>query len=683
MISCEVHGAGGDAAGGSETRRRRSAGKGLPYLFAVWLSTALLPFAPTSHAEPPGWTFVDVSASVGLAYEHGYISGITNERLAMAGGVAAGDYDGDGWIDLYLIRGDIGPNLLLRNQGDGTFRIPASDPGVSGPVSGCGAQFADLDGDGWLDLIVGGVDSWSPAVLRNRGDGTFEDVSLTAAIDNGRNIFSSALGDYDGDGDLDLAVTHWTGYVRHHLTLFQNDGNGAFTDVSVPTGVASVITLGFTPVFTDITGDGRPDLLVAGDFGTSVVLFNDGAGKFVQNTASPISDQNGMGSAVGDYNNDGHLDWFVSSIWDPDQQAEGGWGVTGNRLYRNNGSGVFLDATDKAGVRVGYWGWASCFADFNNDGWLDLFHVNGMSTPAAVEFHADPSRLFISQGNGTFLERSVELGIDDTEQGRGVACFDYDRDGDVDIFISNNSGPVRLYRNDGGNANPSISLSLAGTPPNTEGIGAKIYMTAAGMTQMREMRAGSNYVSANPVEAHFGLGAATIADELRVEWPDGTTTVFTDVPAGQYGSVAQASVPPPAVPDGRNGTAPMRVDKTDVVGNRLLVEWDTATCADVGELTIILGSGSDLPTSMGQQFAASAAVCGVSNTAPYLWTGVPAADADPSGLLWWLLVATDGAGVEGSWGLDAGTAERHGPGSNGASALCGVVSKDLLNVCGR
>jgi len=185
-------------------------------------------------------------------------------------------------------------------------------------------------------------------------------------------------------------------------------------------------------------------------------------------------------------------------------------------------------------VREGFWGWAATFADFDNDGHLDLFHVNGAGEiaqgPSWAFFTLDPSRLFMSNGDGTFTERSAELGIADTRQGRGAAAFDYDRDGDLDLMTFNNAQPGQLLRNDGGSSVAALTVRLRGLLPNVEAVGARVYATTGATTQMRELSAGSNYVSAEPAEAHFGLGAATSVDELRVVWPDGEETVFAGVP---------------------------------------------------------------------------------------------------------------------------------------------------------
>ena len=513
----------------------------------------ILFFSTPAFAAEEGLTFIEVTDQAGFFYEHGYAPGEEVGDAIMAGGVAAGDYDGDGWLDLYIVRGDIGANLLFRNRGDGTFEEVGEAAGVAlTGTRGCGPIFADYDGDGYLDLFIGGVGGTPSRLFRNRGDGGFEDVTATSGIEIDHNTFSAAFADYDLDGDLDLFTTHWGSREEgstHHL--WRNDGDGTFSDLSIESGIAGTfagrIDRSFTPNFADINNDGWPDLLLASDYGTSQVFLNNGDGGFSDITTPVISDENGMGAAVGDYDNDGDLDWFVSSVFDPDGKVEGTWGTSGNRLYRNRGDGEFEDATDEAGVRDGLWGWGSCFADFNNDGHLDIFHVNGMvyspsdelggqaqeHTTYAPEFLNDPSRLFISNEDATFSERAIESGIDDTGQGRGVVCFDYDRDGDLDIFIANNGESPRLYRNDLGAGSNFLNIKLKGPYPNTEAVGARVSLTAGGMTQMRELRAGNNFVSQDPVVAHFGLGDATLVERINIRWPDGKRTILENVHPNQ------------------------------------------------------------------------------------------------------------------------------------------------------
>ncbi|MDT8397805.1 MAG: CRTAC1 family protein [Pseudomonadales bacterium] len=497
------------------------------------------------------WQFTDVTQSAGFDYVHGFSApagGISLDRQRMVAGVAAGDFDRDGWVDLYITRGTIGPNLLFRNRGDGSFAEVGAAAGVAlnGAV-GSGASFADYDGDGWLDLFVGGINGtiFQSRLLRNRQDGSFEDVTAEAGLDGAIiNSFSTTFGDYDLDGDLDLYLSDW-GANKPGRHLWRNNGNGTFSNVTMAAGIPDGLMQDFTGNFADIDNDGWPDLLIAADFGSSQVFLNQRNGSFSVSTTDAISDENGMGAAVGDYDNDGDLDWFVSSIFDPNgpppEQSTVSWGASGNRLYRNQGDGRFEDVTEAAGVRIGGWGWGSCMADFNNDGHLDIFHVNGFSTNEKLftaPFEADRSRLFISNQDGSFSERSVELGLVDQGQGRGVVCFDHDGDGDVDIFVANNGQSPRLYRNDGGNDGHFLHVRVRGERANTEAIGARIYVSVDGVTQMRELSAGSNYLSQNPAEVYFGLGQAGKVDEVRVLWPGdgrapGREKILTDVPVNQ------------------------------------------------------------------------------------------------------------------------------------------------------
>jgi hypothetical protein len=523
------------------------------------------PLAAEQGPVRGAWSFTDVTAASGFVYTHGYVTGLSSEPRMIAGGVAAGDYDGDGWVDLYAVRGDIGPNLLFRNRGDGTFEEVGAAAGVAVTGSrGAGPTFADVDGDGWLDLLIGGVGQTPPRLFGNRGDGTFEDRTAESGLGATQlDTYSAAFGDYDRDGDLDVALAHWNSsrQLARPEVLWNNDGRGRFTDVTMEVLAFDLWErFSFTPNFADVNGDGWPDVLTSADFGTSWLFLSDGDGTFTRAGGPEISDENGMGAALGDYDGDGDLDWFISSIWDPDGVPEGNWGITGNRLYRNRGDGTFEDVTTAAGVRHGYWGWGSCFADLDNDGHLDLFHVNGFNifevAGVGLEFLDDPARLFHANGDGTFSERSAELGVDDPGQGRGVVCFDYDRDGDLDLFIANNSQPPAFYRNDGGNAGSFLTLRLHGAASNRDAAGARVWVTAGGATHLREVRVGSNYASQSPPgEVHFGLGAATAAEEVRVEWPDGGTTVRHDVAANQLLDLGAACRVAPAVAVGSLGAS--------------------------------------------------------------------------------------------------------------------------------
>jgi hypothetical protein len=386
-------------------------------------------------------------------------------------------------------------------------------------------------------LVIGGIEGTPPTLFRNLGNGTFQNATAASGITFADATFSCSWGDYDRDADLDLFLTHWGAVQFTNGHLWRNNGNGTFTDVDQIAGLTQfgpdLTEHTYTANFADLDGDFWPDLLVASDFRTSEVYMNDGDGTFSNVTPSNFFLECGMGAGVADYDDDGDLDWFITGIWKPE------FFQIGNGLYRNDGGGAFTDVTDFAGVGNGGWGWASSFADFDNDCDLDIYHVNGFG---GAPFDADPAVMFVSSGDGTFTEMGAQLGVNHTGQGRGIACFDYDRDGDLDIFVANNSqGPV-MYRNDGGNALRYLTVTLAGEPPNTQAIGACIYVTAAGKTQMRELRAGSNYVSQDPAEAHFGMGTATIAEEVRIVWPNGQEDVLHNIPTNFRLSLTQNGI---------------------------------------------------------------------------------------------------------------------------------------------
>ena len=480
----------------------------------------------SSYGQASAWQFTNVTSAAGANVSHSNSSYLTAPEKN-TGGAACGDYDKDGWLDIYHIGGNLGQNHLLHNNGDGTFTDVAGAAGVANPGSlGTGATFADWNGDGWLDLFVGGIEGTLLKLYQNNQDGTFTDVTAASGVWITSDTYSATFGDYDNDRDLDMFLPHWN-IPKGPGHVWRNEGN-AFTEVDSLVGYLGFMsgTNDYTFAFNlaDINSDGWMDMVVASDFQTSHVYMNDGDGTFTNVTdTSVITDDAGMGSSVADYDKDGDLDWFVTSIYDGTPNRDG------NRMYRNDG-GVFADATDAAGVRDGQWGWGATFQDFNNDGWLDIYHVNGW---ALTPFWTDPARMFVSNSDGTFTEMAASLGVDHTGQGRGVVAFDYDRDGDVDIFVTVMSGQAVLYRNDGGNANNWLDVKLLGPQPNTEEIGARITATVGGSSQLWELRCGNNYDSQDPAEAHFGLGSAGAVDELRVEWTDSQVTTLTNVAANQ------------------------------------------------------------------------------------------------------------------------------------------------------
>ena len=523
------------------------------------------PAPPPPEPDPIGVRFNDATEASGISYRHGYLLPTpASEPEEFGGGVASGDYDGDGLVDLFVLRGDIGPNLLYRNLGDNAFEEVGEAAGVAYTKSAnenhrhSGPAFADVDGDGDLDLFIGGIEFDPSFLFRNEGDGTFADVTRGSGVDTvaSKYTLSAAFGDYDLDGDLDLFLTHWgtprgVGEYVDTEHLWRNDTAGGvirFTDVSLAAGIAPDIiepdpvgSFGgagfdytFSPAFARINGDRYPDLVITGDFRTSMVYLNNGDGTFRNVTdRHVIVDRNGMGSALGDYDGDGDLDWFVTSIWSQPDAAGNQHFELGNRLY-NNQDGVFQDVTDAAGVNDGGWGWAACFADFDNDTDLDIYHTNGWIEPFAPDhFDMDASRLFVAT-DGTFSEAALEAGIADRERGYAAVCADFDNDGDVDIFQAHRGteNAATLWRNDAA-GNQYLRVRLVGSSPNTQAAGARIRATVGDKELLREIVIGSNYTSQNPTVQVFGLGAASSVDILVVEWPDGLTTTKTNVSSGQ------------------------------------------------------------------------------------------------------------------------------------------------------
>ncbi len=488
--------------------------------------------------------FHEISQQAGIQYQHSNPAG--DGIGDMSGGVGAGDFDGDGWVDLYAVGGEDQANVLLRNKGDGTFEEIASLAGIDLKNKGSGPSFADINGDGLLDIFVGGVTDSKPALFINQGNETFLDVIADSGLSFPDNTFSATWGDYDKDQDLDLVITHWTNTPHDFYAYFWlNNGDMTFTDATVAVGMAAPKGTfpargdrTFTPSFADINNDGWQDLLFVVDGGFTKVFLNQQDGTLNEVTdRNIITDNAGMGSAIGDYDNDGDLDWFVTAISFKDGVENFGSLTPGNRFYQNQGDGTFLDKTDETGTRHGYWGWAACFSDFNNDTFLDIFHVNGMlangNTTIDPMFEHDPSRLFMSNGDGSFNEQALSAGIDDTSLGRGIVCFDYDKDGDQDIYVANYNGAPKLFCNQG-NGNNFINIRLKEESTNSQALGARIYLKTGDIEQMRELRAGNNYVSQNPVEAHFGLGTADTISELRIVWPDGEESLILDAEINQF-----------------------------------------------------------------------------------------------------------------------------------------------------
>jgi hypothetical protein len=503
-------------------------------------------------------SFTDISRNAGLCYA---TSATPDDSTfsRVSGGVAVADYDADGRFDIYVTHGRNTPGRLFQLQDDRTFSDATGPAGITPQSVDNGAVFFDVNADGSPDLISVQESPTFLQIFGNDGDGTFSDITDTTGITLTKPSLSIAAGDYDLDGDLDLFFTHWSPYVKQDRWefLWQNQGDGTFVDVSNIADIGRFpaddsgedlpeeYEYSFTPIFADINQDRYPDLLLASDFGTSQLLINDGGTGYFDMTPILVDDRAGMGTTVADYDNDGDQDWFVSAIGDTREEFLFTGLFDGNRLYQNDGDGNLSDATDFAGVRQGFWAWGTCFADFNNDGYPDLFIVNGfdgMTEEQSVSrryesFNEDPALLYINNEDGTFTERANELGVLHTAMGRGLVCYDYDRDGDLDMLIANSGEAPTLYRNNSfAEGNNFLNVRLKGHADNPLAVGAKIYVSTNGQEQMRELQLGGQYISQNPVEAHFGIGASQIVDTVRIVWPgiEGSESELTNVEVNRF-----------------------------------------------------------------------------------------------------------------------------------------------------
>lgn len=498
----------------------------------------------TPVANSSGTLFTNVTLSLDLCYA--VAESIQQSDIhVQGGGLAMSDVDRDGDFDLYVTHGSFDHGVLLLFDGS-TYSPAPNNNGIDLKGLDNAGFFVDIDDDGWDDFISIQYQPNYVEIFRNDGTGQFVEDTQSTNIYLNKPTYSVAAADYDLDGDVDLFFAHWgafwTGDVREYL--WQNDGTGAFTDVSSIVEIRPTFRPfpfddveaehSFTPVFSDVDSDGWPDMLLTGDFESTQVLMNMAGTAFVDATTDVITDENGMGAAIADYDRDGDFDWFVSSIFFSGKEKEYTGGVTGNRLYRNDG-GQFTDVTDEAGVRDGDWGWGSCFADFDNDGHPDIFHTNGMRSAAARDtdethplypFFRDPSRLFMAQGDLTFVDEAAAAGINHTEQGRGVICTDYDVDGLIDILVSNNGLSPTVYKNRLASDAHWLQIILDGPPGNRQGIGAKVSVQSASGQQVQEVYLGTNYLSQPPAVLHFGLGADDAVTSIVVDWP-GTTTADT------------------------------------------------------------------------------------------------------------------------------------------------------------
>ncbi|MEC9374294.1 MAG: FG-GAP-like repeat-containing protein [Planctomycetota bacterium] len=495
------------------------------------------------------------------------VSGVSNTQALAGGGggpmrsgVAAGDFNNDGYPDIFLPSDGTAPDKLFINNQDGTFTNAAAAWGLTAVYSGTGVCVGDYDKDGWLDVFVtshgdsvGGTEPGSNRLYRNNGDGTFSEVAAAAGVNfqsSGAWGFGCAFGDYDLDGDLDLWASSWNPGGSDGNRLYQNNGDGTFTDVTVAAGVFDPTVWGFSPRMVDMNGDGLPELVNTGDFSTSRYYINNGDGTFTDGTiaANVNQDQNGMGSTVADVNNDGLLDWYVTSIFSNDGTLHG------NKLYINQGNDTFLEVAAAANADDGGWGWGTTAVDMNLDGFVDLMETNGWPADGATsEWEVERCKAFMNNGDGTFTEEAATCGLSHDMQGRGIINLDFDLDGDQDLVVVSFNDELRIYRTEmNGSPNGYLRLTFDTSTdprmaPNGYGVFARV--TIGGQTQVRCLDAGSNYLSQSEQSVHFGLGTASVIDELRIDWPNGRVSTFTNVAVNQVMTIV-APVPADLNADG-------------------------------------------------------------------------------------------------------------------------------------
>ncbi len=465
--------------------------------------------------------------------------------MNIAAGAAIADFDEDGLEDLLLTRLQL-PDLLYQNQGDGTFVDVAVARGIDHTGTSSAAKWLDVDGDADLDLFVASAGMEDSRLYINDGAGFFTEEATVRGATTPRagpmacsDIFGISGGDYDGDGDLDLHTDAWymefNPYTSRNL-LLDNDGAGNFTDVTIATGLDMLGIAGFASSWVDVDDDGDLELAVSADWGTSILFDNQGNGSFTDVTAiAGLTDiKNGMGSDWADYDRDGDLDWFTTGIYFPGGLVCPG-DCDGNRLYANDGAGNFTNVTDAAGLANGGWGWGATFFDYDNDGDLDLGTAEGAIDPTFV---FQRNRLYANDGSGVYDDKACELGLDHIGNDRAFLPFDLENDGDLDILVTSSVDPPRLYRNlaDGANSWIRIQLYDPTSPTNPRAIGATVTIQPqpGADIQRADLHLNEQFGGQRPAEAHFGFGAYQ-GDlfQVSIKWPNGNTDVLFDVPPRQ------------------------------------------------------------------------------------------------------------------------------------------------------
>ena len=529
----------------------------------AWASLA----APAANL---GFALTDVTTAAGLDFHHN--SGAYGGKLlpeTLGSGCAFLDYDADGWQDILLINGMDWPGhqrqrstlKLYRNNRNGTFSDVTKAAGLEVEMYGMGVAVGDYNNDGFPDVFITCVGQ--NRLFRNTGKGTFVDVTQKSGLGGKQALSTSALWfDYDRDGLLDLFVCNYVRWSPEHdvfcsldgkhksyctpeayrgetCWLFHNRGNGTFEDVTARSGIFDSSSKALGVAMLDLDRDGWPDLLVANDTQPNKLYRNQQNGTFRDvgmEAGIALSTEGkaraGMGVDTGDFLNSGGRGLAITNF---DNEMIG--------LYRESKPGVYEDVSIQSGIgpaSKNSLGFGCAFLDVNLDGWLDLAVANGHIDETVRNIrgnvgYAQPPQLFLNSGKGAFRDVAADAGSGfvQSKVGRGVACGDFDRDGDLDLLVTTNNGPAFLYRNDQSAGNKSVRFRLVGTKSNRDAIGAEVRVECGGVMQSRMVKSGSSYLSQSELPLTFGVGKRDWIDRVLILWPSGRTEEFKSLACGK------------------------------------------------------------------------------------------------------------------------------------------------------